>query len=95
MSYSMSRVVNTQTMLLKNDKIILRRLIMEFLLDGEVLYKKGKDQILLRCVNSSEANRIVEEIHERVCETHANGHRMTGQVMRVDHYWLTLERDCT
>ena len=37
----------------ENDKMILRTLAMEFLLDGEVLYKKGKDQILLRCVNSS------------------------------------------
>ena len=67
---------------------------MGFLLDGEVLYKKGKDQILLRCVNSFEANRIVEEIHEGVCGTHANGHRMAGQVIRVGYYWLTLERDC-
>ena len=67
---------------------------MGFLLDGEVLYKKRKDQILLRCVNSSKANRIVEEIHEGVCGTRANGHRMIGQVMRAGYYWLTLERDC-
>ena len=36
----------------ENDKRILRRLAMGFLLDGEVLYKKGKNQILLRCVKS-------------------------------------------
>ena len=59
---------------------------MGLLLDRKVLYKKGKDQILLRCVDSSEANRIVEEIHEGVCGTHANGHRMVGQVMRVGYY---------
>ena len=51
---------------------------MGFLLDEEVLYKKRKDQILLRCVDSFEANRIVEKIHERVCGTHANGHKMVG-----------------
>ena len=56
----------------KNDKRILRRLTMGFLLDGEVLYKKRKDQILLRCVDSFKANRIVEKIHEGVCGTHAN-----------------------
>ena len=67
---------------------------MGFLLDGKVLYKKGKDQILLGCVNSSKINRIVKEIHERVCGTHANGHRMAGQVMRVGYYWLTLETNC-
>ena len=32
----------------ENDKRILRRLAMGFLLDGEVLYKKGNDQVLLR-----------------------------------------------
>ena len=78
----------------ENDKRILKRLAMGFLLDGEVLYKKRKDQILLRCVDFSEANGIVKEIHERVCGTHANGHRMAGQVIRVGYYWLTLERDC-
>ena len=77
-----------------NDKRILRRLVMRFLLDGELLYKKGKDQILLRCDDSSEIKKIFEEIHEGICETHANGHRMAGQVMRAGYYWLTLKRDC-
>ena len=77
----------------KNDKRILRRLAMGFLLDGEVLYKKGKDQVLLKCIDSSKANRIVEEIHERICGTHANGHKMARQVMRASYYWLTLESD--
>ena len=67
---------------------------MGFLLDGEVLYKKGRDQILLRCVNSFEANKIIEEIHDGVCGTHANGHKMARQVMRVGYYWSTLESDC-
>ena len=67
---------------------------MGFLLDGEVLYKKRKDHILLRCVVFSEANKIVEEIHEGVCGIHANGHKMIRQVMRAGYYWLTLERDC-
>ena len=58
----------------ENDKRILKRLAMRFLLNGEVLYKKGKDQILLRCVDSSETSRIVEEIYEGICGTHANGH---------------------
>ena len=67
---------------------------MRFLLNGEMLYKKGNDQVLLRCVNSFEANKIVEEIHEGVCGIYANGHKMTRQVMRAHYYWLTLESDC-
>ena len=67
---------------------------MGFFLDDKVLYKKGKDQVLLRCVDSSKASKIVGEINEGICGTHANGHRMVGQVMRAGYYWLTLERDC-
>ena len=59
-----------------NDKRTLKRLAMRFFLDGEVLYKKGKDQILLRCVDASEAKKIVHEIHEGVCGTHTSGHVM-------------------
>ena len=67
---------------------------MGFLLDEGVLYKKEKDQVLLRCIDSSEASRIVEDIHQGVCGTHANRHRMTKQVMKAGYYWLTLESDC-
>ena len=57
---------------------------MGFFLDGEVLYKKSKDQILLRCVDASEANKIVREIHEGVCGTHASGHVVTPRFGEVD-----------
>ena len=40
-----------------NDKRTLRRLAMGFFLDKEVLYKKSKDQILLRCVDASEVKK--------------------------------------
>ena len=55
-----------------NDKRILRRLAIRFFLDGDILYKKSKDQTLLRCVDADEAKTIVHEIgrascRERVC----------------------------
>ena len=77
-----------------NDKRTLRRLAMGFFLDEEVLYKKSKDQILLRCVDATEGKKIVHEIHEGVCGTHANGHVMARQIIRAGYYWMTLENDC-
>ena len=53
---------------------------MGFLLEEKILYKKGRDQTLLRCVETTEANRIHEGvfgIHEGVCGIHANNHIMT------------------
>ena len=77
-----------------NDKRTLRRLAMGFFLDGDILYKKSKDQMLLRCVSTDEAKKIVHEIHEGVCGTHASGHVMARQIMRAEYYWMTLENDC-
>ncbi|EOY16577.1 Uncharacterized protein TCM_035381 [Theobroma cacao] len=50
----------------KNDKKTIRRLAMNFFLDGDILYKRSRDQMLLRCVDSAEAWRIVEEVHEGI-----------------------------
>ena len=77
-----------------NDKRTLRRLAMGFFLDGDILYKKSKDQILLRRVDADEAKKIVHEIHEGVCGTHTSGHVMARQIMKAGYYWMTLENDC-
>ena len=74
-----------------NNKRILRRLAMRFFLDGDILYKKSKDQMLLRCVDADEAKKIVHEIHEGVCGTHVSGHVMARQIMRAGYYWMRLE----
>ena len=66
---------------------------MGFFLDGDILYKKSKDQILLRCVDADEAKKIVHEIHEEVCGTHVSGHVMARQIIRAGYYWMTLEND--
>ena len=67
---------------------------MGFFLDRDILYKKSKDQILLRCVDANKAKKIVHEIHEGVYGTHANGHIMARKIMRAEYYWMTLESDC-
>ena len=38
--------------------------------------------------------KIIHEIHESVCGTHASGHMMTRQILRVEYYWMTLESNC-
>ncbi|WRX11880.1 Ribonuclease H domain - like 10 [Theobroma cacao] len=77
-----------------NDKRTLRRLATGFFLSGEVLYKRSRDQVLLRCVDAIEANKIMEEVHEGTCGIHANGHMLARQIMRAVYYWLILKSDC-
>ncbi|KAA3458938.1 RNA-directed DNA polymerase (Reverse transcriptase), Ribonuclease H-like protein [Gossypium australe] len=50
----------------ENDKRTIRRMAVGFVLDRGILYKIGKDQVLLRCVDAVEARKILEEVHEGV-----------------------------
>ena len=56
------------------------------LLGGEILYKRGKGKILLRCVDAPKAWHIIAEVHEEICGTHANGNKMSRQIMRA--WWF-------
>jgi transposase InsO family protein len=76
------------------DKKTLRRLASGFFLDGELLYKRNHDLVLLRCVNRKEADTLIEEIHEGSFGTHMNGHALARKILRAGYYWLTMETDC-
>ncbi|KAA3474588.1 reverse transcriptase [Gossypium australe] len=78
----------------ENNKRTLRRLANDYVLDGEILYKRREDQVLLRCVDIVEAKKNLEEFYESICETHANRFTMARQIMRFGYYWSTMEGDC-
>ncbi|KAA3460438.1 RNA-directed DNA polymerase [Gossypium australe] len=78
----------------ENDRRTLRKVANGYVLDGEILYNKRKDQVLIRCVDAVEAKKILEEVHEGVYGTHANGFTMGRQIMRFGYYWSTMEGDC-
>jgi len=73
---------------------MLRRLATGFFVSGIVLYKRNHDMTLLRCVDAKEANHMIEEVHEGLFGTHANGHAMARKILRAGYYWLTMESDC-
>ncbi|XP_061965340.1 uncharacterized protein LOC133689500 [Populus nigra] len=78
----------------KADMKTLRRLAMEFYLDGEILYKRSFNGTLLRCLDEIEAKVALQQIHEGICATHASGHMMARQLQRSGYFWMTMEKDC-
>ena len=58
----------------QTEKKTLRRLAMNFYLDGEVFYKRSSDKTLLRGLDKVEAKDALREVHEGICSTHASGH---------------------
>ena len=61
---------------------------------GKCYTKKERIRFYLDVLIPPKKKKIIEEIHEGIRGTHANGHIMAGQVMRTSYYWLTLENDC-
>ncbi|XP_070019750.1 glutamine--fructose-6-phosphate aminotransferase [isomerizing] 1-like [Nicotiana sylvestris] len=56
-----------------DQKRAIRRHASGFFLSGEVLYKRTPDLNLLRCVDTEEARRNMQEVHAGVCGPHMNG----------------------
>ncbi|XP_070046122.1 uncharacterized protein [Nicotiana tomentosiformis] len=72
----------------------IRRLAGGFFLNGEILYKRTPDLNLLRCIDSTEAEQIMSEVHAGVCGPHMNGYILAKKILQAWYYWLTMERDC-
>ncbi|XP_056169573.1 uncharacterized protein LOC130138710 [Syzygium oleosum] len=51
------------------DRKYIMKMATKFFVSGENLYKRSYDSILLRCVDATEAMRIMQELHEGVCLT--------------------------
>ncbi|RDY13949.1 Gypsy retrotransposon integrase-like protein 1, partial [Mucuna pruriens] len=78
----------------ENSKQTLRRLASGFFLSETVLYKRNTNMTLLRCVDSQEAEQIMEEVHEGIFGTHVNGHALARKILRAWYYWTRMESDC-
>ena len=81
---------------LPDDKEAARKLKVQatrFVLIKDVLYKKGFSRSYLRCLILEEADYVMREVHEGVCENHSRSRSLVHKLMRVGYYWLTMQKD--
>jgi hypothetical protein len=58
-----------------------------------ILYKRGYTQAFLKCLLRYEAEYVLREMHEGVCENHSGGRMLAHKAMRVSYYWPTMRKD--
>jgi hypothetical protein len=51
-----------------------RKLAMNYYIDAEVLYKRLFDGTLLKCLDGTEAKKMLWKVLKKICATHASGH---------------------
>lgn len=61
---------------------------------GGLLYQKFFSRMLLRCLNDSEKQVIIEQAHSRICGGHVNIQMLTMKITRIGYFWPTIEQDC-
>jgi ribonuclease HI len=81
---------------LPEDKLLSRKVKMNsarYVLIGGVLYRRGYTEPLLKCLTNSEAEYVLNEIHEGVYGNHLGSRMVAHKAMRAGYYWPTMNKD--
>ena len=70
----------------KNDRMAIRRMVTNYIICGERLYRRSYEGIHLLCVTKKEAQRIIEEVHESEYGPHMNAHMLSRKILRLGYY---------
>ena len=59
---------------------------MRFVIINDVLYKRGFSHPYLRCLGNEEADYIMREFHEGICENHSGSQLLIHKLIRDRYY---------
>jgi hypothetical protein len=65
-----------------------------YLLIRDILYRRGVDTILHRCLTIDEADRVLNDCHSGTCGGHLSGMSTAQKIIRAGYFWPTLFHDC-
>ena len=65
-----------------------------YIWDDPLLFKRGADMIIRRCVPENEQGKILNDCHASPYGEHFTGVRTAHKILQSGFYWPTLFRDC-
>ncbi|GKV51961.1 hypothetical protein SLEP1_g58574 [Rubroshorea leprosula] len=60
----------------------------------DVLYRRGHDELLLRCLGPDEYCQIMSDVHNRIYGAHQAGIKMRWLIRRHGFFWPLILKDC-
>nr|KYP52107.1 Uncharacterized protein K02A2.6 [Cajanus cajan] len=78
----------------KKEASLIQRESARFVTINERLYRKGFSSPLLRCLTTSQAEKVMDEVHSGMCGSHIGGRALVYKVARAGYFWLSLRNDC-
>jgi hypothetical protein len=58
-----------------------------------VLFRRNYDSILLRCLEKTEAQKVLQELHDGPAGGHFGGDTTAHKIIHAGYYWPTLFKD--
>eukprot|EP00253_Pinus_taeda_P034443 PITA_34443 len=74
-------------------KRALRLKAKQYQLINDVLFKINYDSVLLRCLEKTEAEKVLQELHDGPAGGHYAGDATAHKILRAGYYWPTLFKD--
>ena len=65
-----------------------------YIWDDPLLFKRGADLIIRRCVPEGEQSNILQEFHASPYEGHFAGDKTAHKILQSGFYWPTIFKDC-
>ena len=65
-----------------------------YIWDDPLLFRRGADMIIRRCVPENEQGKILNECHASPYGGHFSGERTAHKILQSGFYWPTIFRDC-
>jgi hypothetical protein len=78
----------------RDDRRRIRHQAPRYLLIGDILYRRGIDTILRRCVTIDEVDKVLNDCHSGACGGHLSGIATAQKIIRAGYFWPTLFHDC-
>ena len=73
----------------------LRTRSARFTIHQGTLYKRGFSTPILKCVGKENANYLLREVHEGICDNHIRARTLAAKTLRQGYYWPTILKDAT
>ena len=73
----------------------LRSRSARFTIHQGTLYKRGFFTPIFKCIAREDADYVLREVHEDICENHIGARALAGKVLRQGYYRPTMLRDTT
>ncbi|GKV04468.1 hypothetical protein SLEP1_g16622 [Rubroshorea leprosula] len=65
-----------------------------YVLIEDVLYRRGNDELLLRCLGPDESFQMLSNVHDGICGAHQVGIRMRWLIRKHGFFWPSVLKDC-